>query len=437
MAIVSTPVIGFVTNPIQTFSNLHEQYGGLVTTEFFGHKTLFVSDPGCVEEVLNLEAKNLINRDFMYEARKPLLKNGLANSHFPIWKNQRRIMQPYFTKDAVTTWQSIIMEAAAASVKNIKVECSKSVNITTEIRKTIHSIALQIMFGRTETTVNHDLLLCMDTITNGMAKLLAAEVFGKSQLRWLLALQRRQYNKALNKFTEYVQNEIDHKNNSGMGHDILSMLMIAKNKDTEYKMSPELLHDEMVNLFFAGQDTTNHALAWFFYLIGKHPDIHSKITAEIVTNKDTPFSTATKALFPYTNAALQETLRLYPPIIARALQCLEDVEIGNIKASKGSIVFLSICATHRDKALWARPEQFFPEHFLDEHSEGRHRYTWYPFGGGHHNCIGKHLAEMEMMIFITEVLKNYTFKTNINVKPSFGLTLKPNRHIIGRMLPIE
>ncbi|CAG7856632.1 cytochrome P450 family 4 subfamily V [biofilm metagenome] len=429
---IKTPVVGFMTKPIPTFTELHRKHGGLVQTELFGHKTLFVSDPKIVEEVFVLEGKGLVTRDFMYEARKPLFKNGLINSHTHPWKEQRRLMQPLFNKDAIGTWQALIEKEAATTANRIKAMPEITVNVTKEIKRTVHSIALQILFGKLTTADgnNKALLNSIDTITNGMAKLLAAEVFGKGQLRWLLTLQKNKYEKALLYFTSFVQKQIDEKTGNGYGHDILSMLMQSEDKGTGYKMPKDLLHDEMVNLFFAGQDTTNHALAWFFYLIGKHKDSHKQITKEITASQSKATITEKIAAMPYTKAALYETLRLYPPVIARALHCVEDVEIGGLKVAKNTIVLFSLCATHRDDEIWEEPEKFTPERFMPDAVAQRHRYSWYPFGGGGHNCIGKHLAELEMMTIIATILSSIAVRTEASIKPAVSLTLRPERDII-------
>ena len=93
-------------------------------------------------------------------------------------------------------------------------------------------------------------------------------------------------------------------------------------------MTKELLKDETVNLFFAGQDTTINTLAWFFYLIGKHETVHKKITDEIRTHKDDPLTLENLARLVIQKPALYETLRLYPPTTALATQALEDIVIG-------------------------------------------------------------------------------------------------------------
>ena len=51
--------------------------------------------------------------------------------------------------------------------------------------------------------------------------------------------------------------------------------------------------------------------------------------------------------------------------------------------------------TQRMPELWPEPEAFRPERFGAEESAGRHRYAYYPFGGGPRLCIGNGFAMVE------------------------------------------
>jgi cytochrome P450 len=95
-------------------------------------------------------------------------------------------------------------------------------------------------------------------------------------------------------------------------------------------------------------------------------------------------------------------------------------------------------ATHRDEKLWERPNEFYPERFVNPEMETeRHKYAFFPFGGGLHNCIGRHFAELEMMIIIVTLLRAVTFSTDTNVKEAVSVTLKPNRDVILSMMPVS
>ncbi len=178
-------------------------------------------------------------------------------------------------------------------------------------------------------------------------------------------------------------------------------------------------------------------MPWFFYLIGKDAETHKKITEEILKHKAAPITAASLEKLVYTKAALHETLRLYPSSPALATQAITDVVIGGYPIAAGTTILLSTYVTHRHPALWKRPNEFYPEHFLKKTGqEVRHKYSFYPFGGGLHNCIGRHFVELEMMIVIVTLLREFTLKTSSIVKEAASITLKPDRDIIATVKPL-
>ena len=79
---------------------------------------------------------------------------------------------------------------------------------------------------------------------------------------------------------------------------------------------------------------------------------------------------------------------------------------------------------------------FYPEHFLNQQAGNRHKYAFFPFGGGLHNCIGRHFAELEMMIVIVTSLRAFTFETINTVKEAASITLKPDRDVWVSIKPL-
>lgn len=101
--------------------------------------------------------------------------------------------------------------------------------------------------------------------------------------------------------------------------DILSRFLRVSNADPKY------LRDIILNFVIAGKDTTATTLAWFIYLLCKHPSVQEKIAQEVeeVTGmkKIANFSEFASSLsedvlekMQYLHAAITETLRIYPAV---------------------------------------------------------------------------------------------------------------------------
>jgi cytochrome P450 len=427
------PALLSLRRPHQAITTIHRNHGDLVLGRFFNKKLLFVSNPEHIEEVYAQEARGLLSRDFLYDAKKSLFGDGLINSKTEIWTNQRRLLQPIFLKEAVSEWESIIKSIASVTVNQLKKTTPQEINLSNELRTLIQRIFIQILMGLSvdDLPEKERLMDAVGAISKGLLLQMITQIISNGKLMKLMPTQNRQYQTAVAQLYAFVDKEIANRKEL-QDHDLISLMLNATDKKTGYTMTPELLQDETVNLLFAGQDTTINTLSWFFYLIGKDAETHKKITEEIFKHKTTPITAANLEKLVYTKAALHETLRLYPSSPALATQAVADVIIGGYPIAAGTTILLSTYVTHRYPALWERPNEFYPEHFLKIPEQvGRHKYSFYPFGGGLHNCIGRHFVELEMMIVIVTLLREFTFKTNSIVKEAASITLKPDRDIIA------
>jgi cytochrome P450 len=432
------PALLSLRRPHQAITTIHQNYGDLVLGRFFNKKLLFVSHPEQIEEVYVQEARGLLSRDFLYDAKKSLFGDGLINSKTETWTNQRRLLQPMFLKEAVSEWESAITSIASAAANKLKGENPHEINLSNVLRTLIQRIFIQILMGRSVDNLpeKERLITAVGAISKGLLLQMIAQIISDGKLMKLMPNKNRQYQAAVAQLYAFVNKEIANRKEH-QGHDLISLMLKSTDKKTGYTMTPELLQDETVNLLFAGQDTTINTLSWFFYLIGNDAETHKKITEEILKHKTAPITAANLEKLVYTKAALHETLRLYPSSPALATQAVTDVVIGGYPITAGTTILLSTYVTHRHPALWERPNEFYPEHFLKiPGQEGRHKYSFYPFGGGLHNCIGRHFVELEMMIVIVTLLREFTFKTNSTVKEAASITLNPDRDIIATLKPL-
>jgi enediyne biosynthesis protein E7 len=429
-------LVRLITSPLEALANIHHAHGDFVQTKFFNKDLVFVSKPESFEEIFSLEAKGLLNRDSMYNAKKPVFGDSIFNSRGDTWTSQRRLMQPLFTKEAVTGWQGIFVEESAAFTKRLTGDGSAQINISKEVKLLVQSVIIRVLFGRQgKQNKDIELIESIDTIVAGVFFALVTEVLGKGRLSLLFVPQNRRMKKAVARFVAYVYDEID-RNNEAFNHNLITLMADAKDKNTGYAMTKELLKDEAVTMFLGGQDTTINTLVWFFYMMGLNPKAQDKIINEVMSFKDDEITAANLAKLSYTRAALNETLRLYPQATGLSRDVANDIMIGGHPVNKGASVVLSIYVTHRNPGIWKKPNDFYPEHFLGQQEGYRHKFGFLPFGAGIHNCIGRHLAELEMLTVITTFYRSMkiTGVNNLNEKVSFSL--KPDKDLTATVSKI-
>ncbi|CAF2666145.1 unnamed protein product [Rotaria sp. Silwood2] len=190
-------------------------------------------------------------------------------------------------------------------------------------------------------------------------------------------------------------------------------------------------------LFFlvAGFETTASAVAWFIYLMSKHPRVQQRIKTELMgDNNKQDLSLDRLDSLVYLDCVLKEVLRYCPPINAtvRTLTVDDRLPESGAQLVKGDQVFIPLHNLARDTRYWSiDPELFYPERYLNE-DKNHHAYAFIPFGSGHRQCIGQDLAQFELKVIAARLMQYVTFGDGgpqVNAGGhSFMLTIIP-RHV--------
>jgi cytochrome P450 len=103
-------------------------------------------------------------------------------------------------------------------------------------------------------------------------------------------------------------------------------------------------------------------------MLGIYKNCQQKVFDEICSNShSSEFSLDFLNNFPYLEAVIKETMRLYTvvPLIMR--QSSEDVDIDGCLIPKDTVLIMSLDAMHKDEGYWGSDAQEFkPERFLEE-----------------------------------------------------------------------
>jgi cytochrome P450 len=155
---------------------------------------------------------------------------------------------------------------------------------------------------------------------------------------------------------------------------LLSMLVHAT-IDGEPIGEAELLGTAHL-LLLGGLDTVTASLDCMVHFLATHPDHRQQLVDE-------------PSLIP---AAVEELLRWLTPVmvIPRAAAC--DVEVAGVQLHAGDKVTLVLGAANGDEAEFDDVVDFRRE-------PNRH----VAFGGGHHLCLGAHLARLELRVALEEL----------------------------------
>jgi cytochrome P450 len=217
------------------------------------------------------------------------------------------------------------------------------------------------------------------------------------------------------------------------------MLLSVRDEENGEGMSDVELRDQVMTFIGAGHETTAVALGWTWYLLAQHPEVETKLGEEVrgVLAESIPTVGDLQKLV-YTRRVIEESLRLYPPVIAVIRDVIDEDQIGGFRIPAGSGVILSQYVTQRHPEFWPDAEKFDPERFSPGKCEGRPKFAWFPFLGGPHQCIGAEFAMMEMMLVVAMVMQRYRLKLaeGSKVEVRVTLSLRPKNGIPMRLARI-
>ena len=101
-----------------------------------------------------------------------------------------------------------------------------------------------------------------------------------------------------------------------------------------------------------------------------------------------------------------------------------DCVVDDTLIPAGSDVLVSAYVTHRHPLHWEDPERFDPDRFTPEREAARHRYAWFPFGGGPRACIGQHFSMLESVLTLAVLLRAFEVEAvDTDVSLSQDITL--------------
>jgi cytochrome P450 len=174
-------------------------------------------------------------------------------------------------------------------------------------------------------------------------------------------------------------------------------------------MPLELLKLEALVMMNAGSETTSSSLCNFTLNMLKFPHIHKKIMATDLSPENLARE---KPEFPYLNAVIKETLRWSHPAPALLPRMTPPVGEGVVmpdgrRIPPGTDVNMNIHVVMRDKNIFGQDaDEFVPERWLVDSGWGdvkrieKYNFVW---SYGPRVCLGKPLAEMELLMAAKEV----------------------------------
>ncbi|MBG6086298.1 cytochrome P450 [Actinomadura viridis] len=410
--------------------------GRLLRLDLGASHPYLATHPDDVQQVLRRESENFIRDGVFWRPLRELMGDSIL-AEGAEWEHSKRVLQPVFTTRNVNTLTDLMAEAINDAVDKLDepARAGTPIDVLPEMCRIVNETVIKVLFGDKISRSEADLLIpTFDQIATKIA------------FRFLLPFVPRAIPMPGDRaFRDAVQVMDDtlfalverYRNDPGPGQDIFTALCHARTAEGS-GLDDRWVRDNLLAMFSTSTETTTLALTWLWPLLHDHPEVAERLQTEIQGVVGTERVRASHLdHLPYVKQVVQELLRLYPVGWMFPRMATEPTDMRGVRIRPGDTVLISPYLTHRLKSVWDEPARFDPDRFLPERARHYHRYAYFPFGGGPHQCIGRHIFNVEAQLILTSILSRFRPRLSeaVPAEPQIGATLRPRKPIEMTLIP--
>ncbi|OIT20060.1 PREDICTED: cytochrome P450 734A1-like [Nicotiana attenuata] len=429
-------------------------YGATFLVWFGPTPRLAVADPDLIREIFTTKSE-FYEKNEAHPLIRQLEGDGLLSLKGEKWAHHRKIITPTFHMENL---KLLIPGAASKVIEMLEklTQNSKNGEIEIEVSEWFQTltedIVAQTAFGRSYEQGKAIFRL------QAQQMVLASEAFQKIFIPGYRFLPTRrnikswkldaEIKKSLMKLIQERTEDWGKEMQENGPKDLLGLMIQASMKESSLSSSinSSLNHNSAINssmitandiaeecktFFFAGEQTTSNLLTWTTVLLAMHPQWQDLARDEVIKvcgSRDIP-SKDDLAKLKMLSMILNESLRLYPPIVATIRRAKTDVDLGGCQIPLGTEVLIPILAVHHDQAIWGNDaNEFNPARFSEGVARAaKHPVAYIPFGLGVRQCIGQNLAILQTKLTLAIILQRFTLRLSPQYKhaPTVLMLLHP------------
>ncbi|MFF4415312.1 cytochrome P450 [Streptosporangium sp. NPDC001559] len=430
---------GLMRDPVNALAEMGRRVKGEVVRLDLGlFRPYLVTHPDHVQQVLRAEWTGYRRDGMFWRPLRRMTGASVLGEDEP-WESSRKVLQPLFTRRYIATLAGEMAKVITDCVSRLDAYATsgRSVDIMEEMSRIVNRAVIRVLFGDRITPEEGELLApAYDTAATSINFRLLMPFMPYS----VRVPGDRAFMRAVKTVDDVVFPVIRQaRAERDDGHDVISALCRVGQEDGGAPLDDQQIRDNLVSVYGAASESTAMTLTWLWPLLEAHPHVAARLQEEIdrVVGAG-PVAPEHLPELRYTGMVLQELLRLYPAGWIFPRMAARTAELGGTRIKAGAQVLISPYATHRLDAFWERPLDFDPERFAPGARDGAHRYSYFPFGGGPHQCLGKHLFHVEAPLIVAAVLSRFRIQVAAGPYTPFpAASLRPRERVMVNLLPLR
>ena len=194
--------------------------------------------------------------------------------------------------------------------------------------------------------------------------------------------------------------------------ELFDVLLSLKDEAGKPRYSIDVITGMFISMMFAGHHTTSGSAAWTLIEMLRNPEVMEGVQTELeelyADGREVSFQALRE--IPALEGAIKEALRLHPPLIILMRQVNWDFDYRGFTVAKGKKVAVSPAISNRMPECFPDPARFDPDRYGPGREEDAQTFSWIPFGGGRHKCVGSQFAQVQLKAIFSALLLEYEFE---------------------------
>lgn len=380
--------------------------------------------PRTLVAIADVDAINEILRERPHGFRRPLeLRNvldemgprGVFTAEGEEWRRQRRLVVAALNTNHIHSYYEIVRTCTERLRQRLREAATsgRSLHIVDELGAFTVDVASWLALGHDINTLQRsdvELQRHFRSLTRMIARRMVAPYPYWRHLR--LPADRRfdrsaqAMRAAVEGFVAQARARMDATPGSyEQPQNLLEGMLAAQRSDGLF--TDEEIVGNVFAILLAGEDTTAHTLAWTLSLLARRPEVQRRMAAEAAValgDEAVPASHRTAEALPYTEAVLQESMRLRSVTGLFGVEPIEDVTICGTHIPAGTPLVLLTGYVCREAAGSSR--EFAPERWLAD-QEGARPPKTLSFGAGPRFCPGRNLALLQSKVVLAMLVRAF------------------------------